>query len=295
MSGAADSLRSKIAGAKDLKAIVRSMKALAASSIGQYEKAVEALNEYCRTVELGLVACLKSESPSIPATFPPADTGETVAIVFGSDQGLVGRFNDVLMEFAISTLNSLPAKSPQIWAVGERMQALIAEAGWPAPGLLFVPNAVDAIALLVGQILIAIEQTRERSGLREVYVFHHHPKSAALYEPVGRRLLPLDALWRRKIAVLSWPTKNPPEVIEGAAPALDAFIREYLFVLLFQACAESLESENASRLAAMQRAEKNIEGILDELNRTFHRVRQESIDEELFDLISGYESLAQCR
>jgi F-type H+-transporting ATPase subunit gamma len=62
-------------------------------------------------------------------------------------------------------------------------------------------------------------------------------------------------------------------------------------VLLFQACAESLASENASRLAAMQRAEKNIGEILEQLNRTFHRIRQESIDEELFDVISGYEAL----
>ena len=74
--------------------------------------------------------------------------------------------------------------------------------------------------------------------------------------------------------------------------ALEAFIREYLFVLLFQACAESLASENASRLASMQRAEDNIAKILEDLNRTFHRVRQESIDEELFEVIAGFESLS---
>ena len=74
-------------------------------------------------------------------------------------------------------------------------------------------------------------------------------------------------------------------------PTLQAFIREYLFVLLYQACAESLASENASRLAAMQRAEKNIKEILEDLNRIFHRIRQEAIDEELFDVVSGFEAL----
>ena len=48
---------------------------------------------------------------------------------------------------------------------------------------------------------------------------------------------------------------------------LRALIREYLFVSLFRACAESLASENASRLAAMQRADENI----DELAGTPHR------------------------
>ena len=295
MSGATENLGRKILGAQDLKAVVRSMKGLAASSIGQYEKAVEALIEYYRTVELGLSACLRAETSTSPSATGPAAAGASVAIVFGSDQGLVGRFNDVLMEFAIDTLKVLPGKTPQFWAIGERMQALVEETLSPTRQLMLMPNSVEAIAPLVGQILIAIEETRERSGIREVYVFHNHPKSASVYQPVGRRLLPLDALWGSNLTVLAWPSKNLPQVIEGAASALEAFIREYLFVLLFQACAESLASENASRLAAMQRAEKNIEGILNELNRTFHRVRQESIDEELFELISGYEALAQHR
>ena len=67
---------------------------------------------------------------------------------------------------------------------------------------------------------------------------------------------------------------------------------KYLFVSLFRACAESLASENASRLAAMQRADKNIEELLEDLNRTFHRLRQSGIDEELFDVISGFEALS---
>jgi F-type H+-transporting ATPase subunit gamma len=82
-----------------------------------------------------------------------------------------------------------------------------------------------------------------------------------------------------------------PEVIEGPTLPLHSFIQEYLFALLFQACAESLASENASRLAAMQRAEKNIDGILEDINRKLHSMRQESIDEELFDVISGFDAL----
>jgi F-type H+-transporting ATPase subunit gamma len=45
----------------------------------------------------------------------------------------------------------------------------------------------------------------------------------------------------------------------------------------------------------MQRAEKNIDGILEDLNLKLHRIRQESIDEELFDVISGYEALTAVR
>jgi F-type H+-transporting ATPase subunit gamma len=76
---------------------------------------------------------------------------------------------------------------------------------------------------------------------------------------------------------------------------LRALIREYLFVSLFRACAESLASENASRLAAMQRADKNIDELLEHLNRKFHRLRQSGIDAELFDVLSGFEALSKGR
>jgi len=115
--------------------------------------------------------------------------------------------------------------------------------------------------------------------------------SGASYEPVSQRLLPLDETWRRKLADRPWPTGNLPQVWGEGTATLRALIIEYLFVSLFRACAESLASENASRLAAMQRADKNIDELLEDLTRTFHRLRQSSIDEELFDVISGFEAL----
>jgi F-type H+-transporting ATPase subunit gamma len=296
MSGTLESLRRKIDGAGDLEGVVRSMKALAASSIGQYEKAVQSLDDYYRTVELALVACLHQVGPvalaegkRLPHERP--HEGKIGAVVFGSDQGLVGRFNEVIVEFAVNELKTSPGKITKIWAVGDRAHALLADTGVAPVDLLSVPTSVNAITPLIGQILIEGQAALDRDDVEEVYVFHNHPKFGAVYEPVGERLVPLDHAWQHKLAAMAWPTKNLPEVIEGAKSALPAFVRGYLFVLLFQACAESLASENASRLAAMQRAEKNIADILEDLKRTFRRVRQESIDEELFDVISGFEAL----
>ena len=59
MSRATESLRHKLASAADLQGVVRTMKALAASSIGQYEQSVRALADYYRAVELGLAACFR--------------------------------------------------------------------------------------------------------------------------------------------------------------------------------------------------------------------------------------------
>jgi F-type H+-transporting ATPase subunit gamma len=292
MSGASVGLSRRISGARDLSAVVRSMKALAASSILQYERAVESLQDYARTVELALSLCLREIGLS-PQGVGKASLAARGAIIFGSDQGLVGRFNEVLMEFAARTLHALPGKTTHLWVVGERMQGLVSDAGLPSAVILPVPRSVDAIAPLVGQTLIDVAAARERSNVDEIYVFHNQPLAAAGYQPVSKRLLPLDGRWQTNLAVLPWPTKVIPQVIEGPKSALEPFIREWLFVLLFQACAQSLASENASRLAAMQRAEDSIAQILDELTRKFHRIRQESIDEELLEVVSGYEALSR--
>ena len=233
-----------------------------------------------------------SRKPTGGARPKSADAGAIGAVVFGSDQGLVGQFNDVVADYAVKTLAALPGK-PEVWAVGERVCARLAGAGVPLMGVFAVPDSVQSITPLVGQIQIESEARRAKGQYARLYLFHNRPGSGALYEPVGQRLLPLDAPWQRGLAQVPWPTKLLPEVLGGDTLALRALIREYLFISLFRACAESLASENASRLAAMERADKNIDELLETLHGTFHRLRQAGIDEELFDVISGFEALAK--
>jgi len=296
MSESNESLRRKISSAGDLQSVVRTMKALAASSIGQYENSVRALADYYRTVELGLGACFRESRQTANSAGRKSitDAGAINAIVFGSDQGLVGQFNVVVADYAIKTLATLPGKA-QVWAVGERVHALLQDAGLPPVGLFTVPNSVQAITPLVGQIQIESEAHRDDGENASVWVFHNRALSGALYEPVSQRLLPLDARWRQDLVKVRWPSANLPEIMGTGTTTLRALIREYLFISLFRACAESLASENASRLAAMERADKNINDLLDELHGNFHRLRQSSIDEELFDVISGFEALAGSR
>jgi F-type H+-transporting ATPase subunit gamma len=78
------------------------------------------------------------------------------AIVFGSDQGLVGQFNDVIAEFAVETLAKLPG-SAVVWAVGARVHARLADAGLAVKGLFHVPNEVSGVAPLVGHLQVQTE------------------------------------------------------------------------------------------------------------------------------------------
>lgn len=288
-----ESLRRKLEGAEDLKSVVRTMKVVAASNIGQYETAVNSLSDYYRTVSLGIIAYFRQEKINtiIEQKEPKGNNEKLICvIVFGSDQGLVGQFNDSLTDFVSQTLDALPGEK-EIWAVGERVQLLLSDSGYNTTKLFTVPGSVNAITPLIQEILVKSEESYDHGNIKEVYVFQNQPKPGSGYEAVSQRLLPLDEKWRQSITELKWPTKLIPQVIGGIKPTLLALIHAYLFASLFKACAESLASENASRLAAMQRAEKNIDELLDDLSHKFHSLRQSSIDEELFDVVSGFEAL----
>ncbi len=286
-----ESLRGKLDSAADIDSVVRTMKAVAASNIGQYEQSVAALTEYYQTITMGLVAYFRAQKwQGTAGTEKELDSAGI--IVFGSDQGLVGRFNDSLTEFVAQNKDQIPPVK-EVWAVGERISLLMQDEGFNCSRLFSVPNGVNAITPLVGEILLKAQESIERGEIKSFYIFHNQPKKVAGFMPVKQRLLPLDKKWQQEFQGVKWPTNKLPQVVGNSEAVLMALIREFLFVSLFRACAESLASENASRLNSMQRAEKNIEELLDELHHTFHRLRQSTIDEELFDVVAGFEALKQ--
>jgi F-type H+-transporting ATPase subunit gamma len=165
--------------------------------------------------------------------------------VFGSDQDLVGQFNDIVTDRAIKTLSALAGK-PKVWAVGERVHARLADAGLNPIGLFTVSNSIQEITPLVGQIQIESEAHRTAGEYAQLYVFHNRPKSGALYEPISQCLLPIDAEWHQRLKEIPWPTQTLPEVTSSGTATLGALIREYLFISLFRACDKAASTRSSS-------------------------------------------------
>lgn len=290
MSDVMRSLQKKIKTTHSLKSIIKTMKILAAINIASYEKSVNALQHYYQTVKLGLVACLL-QSPELLQAVENKDTSikRTGVVIFGSDQGMVGQFNDQIAEYADKELKTL-SKEKIIWPVGERIHSrLTGYSNLELKDPLNVPSSITNISILIGQILDHIEQERKKVEIDQLLIFYNKPKRASKFEPTRLNLLPIDKKWLHSFMVKKWPTNRFPEVIDDTEYTFAALIREHLFTSLFKACAESLTSENASRLVSMQLAEKHTEDLLNELQQKFNLERQNSIDEELFDIVSGFD------
>jgi F-type H+-transporting ATPase subunit gamma len=285
-----DALHRRIDSARDLGGIVRTMKALSAASIRQFERSVEAIDAYNRTVDGGLRILLQDISAP-PEESRSKDGDGLLAVIFGSDQGMCGQFNENIVSFALQDMANV--RRIQV-VVGLRAANRLEEAGSDFAELFPVPSSVDGINPAVQSLLLTIEALRNSGAVTQVNLYYNHPISGSTYQPTRVQLMPVDLERFRS------PEAEDDETSSRSLPMytmeyprlLSALLRQYLFAQLYRAYAESLTSENTSRLLTMQSAEKNIEERLAELNTLYHGQRQGAITSELLDIVSGVEALS---
>lgn len=286
------SIRNKIEVTDEIHSVVKTMKTMAASRISQLEAAAESLTSYYKTVELGILAWVGVEK-TIPEQKEEKSEGlrDVLAVVCGSDLGLVGQFNEKLALFTAQELNKETCNR-ELWIYGRLMEDKLFQLGYGPSRRNRMPGTMESVTLIVDKLLKDINEGYGLNKQREVYLFYNRICPEEGYEPKAVRILPLDIKWIQKIKD-KWPTSKVPDVIGSRESTIEELIREYLFVNLYEAFTQSLLSENTSRLKAMKHAEKTIDDIKDDLNKSYHQLRQEKIDEELFDVISGFQLLGK--
>lgn len=289
-----ENLKRKIQSVESLQSVVKTMKALAAVKIRQYEQAVESLAEYTAAVEMGLQVALR-DRPGMAIGSRPAPKERIGAVVFGSDRGMCGQINDQVAEHALARLQELGigSRSRSILAVGARAAERLADLGLPVEAVVGQAGGVSEITEKVYDLLVRINAWNTARGIEQVFLFHARPTSGASYRPLSVHLLPVDREWLARVRQRSWEGRSLPAYSMEWESLFSSLIRQYLFSSVFRAFAESLASENASRLRSMQGAEKSIRDMLADLNHHYQNQRQAAITAELLDIVAGFEALRE--
>ena len=163
-------LARRLQSVRDLHSVVRTMKALAAVNIGQFERTAQSVDEYAKTVRLGLMALLRN--PRTPLSVRPGPTGPLGGIVFGSDQGMCGRLNEELARMTCTALEKESQRRITLLAVGERVAGSLEDAGFPPTDIYRVPSGTGGIPALVQTLVVDIQHWTQTHGLQEVRLFH---------------------------------------------------------------------------------------------------------------------------
>lgn len=272
-------LKRRLKATASLKDIVKSMKTLSAVSVGGYEKSAAALDEYAGNIELALLAVLGADS--IPGSGPVDPDAKIIALVLGSDQGLVGKFNKSVMESAFDFLG----RRDSVFIVGGRSLAdKIAAAGRDIDTLFTMPGSVRVVSTVAKKIILRLNELVPDGA--EVYVFYNK-KTASGFGPAHLRLLPVDARFFGRIKSRRWPGRSLPVYAAPRAGLMDALMRQLLFVEVYRALSNSLASEHFTRMIAMQGAENNIDEHLSRIRLEYQTRRQDEITSELLDIVVG--------
>jgi len=287
-----EALARRMATAEDVRDLVRTMKSVAAVSIRQYERTAEALDAYDRPIELGLRAVLREE-PLRHLEDRSRAPLRTAAVVLGSDQGLCGAFNEQVVRRLQEDLAAgvLVRGRFQLLAVGARAAGRLEEIGLAADHTVGMVASAQQLPGLTEDLVLVLDGWQGHGEVLEVVVYGSRPSSAGPAAAHRQRLLPLAEERRRQLAEEPWPTRMLPRRTVDRSLLLGELVRQELFVSLTRLLAWSAASEHASRLAAMQAAEHNIDERLDGLRRAYHGRRQTAITTEMLDIVAGAEAV----
>ncbi|MBR1544909.1 MAG: F0F1 ATP synthase subunit gamma [Alphaproteobacteria bacterium] len=298
-----EGLKRRIKTTTSLKDIVSSMKTLSAVSVGQYEKSTKALKQYYDSIELALLALIRGRT--IPKKINQKFKEEVVAIILGSDQGLVGKFNKSIAKFAIQYLkeNNINPKDTNIIVGGKSLASKIISFGYDIDTLFTMPSSVKAMVTVSKKIVLKLGeiQSKQQNGIRDfsfsnrqlkVFLFYNSNDEHSQVKQNIVKLLPIDTDFLTNLSKKKWPTKNIPIYAQRSRRTLfSLFMQQLLFVNIYKAVAQSLASEHFTRMISMQNAEKNIDEHLSAMNLEYQQRRQTEITNELLDVVVGAEVL----
>jgi len=275
-------LKKSLASARNLFTIVNTMKLHATTNINQFQQAADASMQYRQVLNKALSVVMKKRE--MPEEVLRRNDGKTIHVVFSSDHGLCGSFNERIIDYAKERIMN----GSILLVVGE--QGLRRLEGYKVEEFFSVPQTVDGITASVQNLLSELDELREKEKVKEVFLHYNRSSGKQGFREHSEKLFPLELKKIRKEDV-KWKSGAQPTYYMSGERLLSDLLKQYYFITLFRTFCYSLVTENESRIASMTSAKKNIEERMEELEMKYKRLRQDSITEEIRDITSGFHVL----
>ncbi len=286
-----DNLKKTLDTSKSIKQVVSTMKALSGANIKKYEKIVKILYTYKSNVELALQAIMMhndkiniNELEFIGQS--KNKKAKNLVVVFGSNQGLCGRFNDKIANFTIDDIQNTDEN--KVIVVGERLSMLLSNTKLKIFKTIPVPNSIENISNTIYELLAVIEKEIEEKTINKVFLYYTANDDTMNGTLTKTRLIPIDKKILENAQKKVWPTNNIPYWQIDTKTLVVDLLKQYIFVGLNDALVNSIASEQKNRLLTLQNAENNINDLIRTKNLEYNQKRQSTITNELLDVVTGY-------
>lgn len=314
-------IKNRLTSVNSTRKITSAMKMVASSKLHHAQQMIENMLPYETMLEHILKTFLASEADASTVFNVERPVKRVALVVYASNSSLCGGFNANvirLLQHIVDEYSESLGGTDNIvvYPIGRKVAEKTAKMGLHVAGdftgLAEKPNVKQCI-----DIAREIEQKFVNGEIDRVEMVYHHFKSAGSQILTRKTFLPIDIteeLKRDRTRDLNSTvtSKEAQEYLkknasaaeqkqeENVRPLNDNFIVEpdmntvlsqlipkYLHLMLYTALLDSIASEHAARMVAMQTATDNADEILRELNLQYNKSRQQAITNELLDIVGG--------
>lgn len=284
------SIKKRIGSVKNTQKITKAMKMVAAAKLRRAQSAAFNARHYTNAVR-GLVSRLVTANSGLshPLMKGPEKVATREYLVLTSDRGLCGGFNGNLLRRlgeAIETSRKEGVEA-RCRVVGKKGRDYFKSKSWDLHES--ITDLYDNLDRSVAEELAKVASHRFQSGKAdEVWLVYNYFRSAMVQEVTFHKILPCSAP-----TVESGQSEKPIDYIyePSAEGVLDKLLNESLVALTYQSFLESIASELAARMTAMDNATNNASDMIGYLTLKYNRARQAAITRDLMDIVNGAEAL----
>ncbi len=339
-------IRRRIRSVKNTRQITKAMKMVSAAKLRRAQERALASRPYAQMLVNVMTSAMERTDVIDPVTGLPwhpllavRPENNILLVLVTGDRGLAGAFNSNVLKVATKFLQFFSDKNIDILAVGRKGRDFLRRrypAGKPeeagrAGKIQIVGEHLNLLAKVpyeeVDEIARRIVKAYAEERIDSVYVIFNEFKSVISQRLIAQRILPVQEIGRREVALteefsieerermgeaaraagISLRDAGPSESEQEAAkfgtapvdyiyeqPAEELFadvLPRYVTIELFQGLLESVAAEHAARMTAMDSATNNANDVIDSLTLTMNRARQAAITKEIIEIVSGAAAL----
>ena len=339
-------IRRRIRSVKNTRQITKAMKMVAAAKLRRAQERALASRSYAQMLNNILKSTVSRSDLVDPKTGQPLNPllairpeNNILLVLVTGDRGLAGAFNSNVLKAAMKFLDYFKDKNIDVVAVGRkgrdflRRRYPMGKADEPRKGKVQVLGEhLNLLAKVeyeaVSEIADRIAKAYCEEQIDSVYLIYNEFKSVISQRLIAQRILPVQELGRREVALteefsveerermgeaaraagISLKEPEPSEFEAEAAkfatapvdyiyeqPPAEIFadlLPRYIAFEIFEGMLESVAAENAARMTAMDSASNNASDVIDSLTLTMNRARQAAITKEIIEIVSGAAALS---
>lgn len=312
-------IKGRIASVQSTRKITSAMKMVASSKLHHAQVAIQNMLPYETMLEHILKSFLAAEAEAQTIFDQERPVKRVALVIFSSNSSLCGGFNANIIKLMQHTVDGLAQEigrdNIDIYPIGRKVAEKAQKLGYQVMGtyadMIDHPNVHQCI-----EMAMDIGRRFAEGEIDKVELIYHHFKSAGSQILTTKTFLPIDIeseldrdherdltsnVATKKVQDYLKKNRRKKEYKEDETkPLNDNFIVEpdmntvlsqlmpkLAHLMLYTALLDSVASEHAARMVAMQTATDNADELLRQLNLQYNKSRQQAITNELLDIVGG--------